>query len=94
MFIFNGPEAKASEEEIPPMEMPLSHRLGEMASATYETSGDITTIAKDSLTYLKLNFLLSWQESEKQGKIFKILTSNLMQQKRHGRRAGYLLYKL
>jgi len=32
MFIFNGPEAKASEEEIPPMEMPLSHRLGEMAS--------------------------------------------------------------
>jgi len=56
MFIFNGPEAKASEEEIPPMEMPLSHRLGEMASATYETSGDITTIAKEQLDILKTEF--------------------------------------
>ena len=27
MFIFNGPEAKASQEEIPPMDMPLSQRL-------------------------------------------------------------------
>ena len=26
MFIFNGPEAKASQEELPPMDMPLSQQ--------------------------------------------------------------------
>lgn len=56
MFIFNGPEAKASEEEIPPMDMPLSGRLGEMASATYGTSGDITATAKEQLDILKSEF--------------------------------------
>jgi hypothetical protein len=53
MYIFNGPEAKASQEELPPMEMPLSERLNEMASASYGTSGDISTIGKEQLTILK-----------------------------------------
>jgi hypothetical protein len=56
MFIFNGPEAKASEEELPPMDMPLSGRLNEMASASYGTSGDITAIAKEQLDILKTEF--------------------------------------
>ena len=56
MFIFNGPEAKASQEELPPMDMPLSHRLSEMASASYGTSGDITIIAKEQLDILKSEF--------------------------------------
>jgi hypothetical protein len=56
IFIFNGPEAKASEEELPPMDMPLSGRLNEMASASYGTSGDITTIAKEQLDILKTEF--------------------------------------
>jgi BNR/Asp-box repeat. len=56
IFIFNGPQAKASEEELPPMDMPLTSRLSEMASASYGTSGDITTIAKDQLDILKVEF--------------------------------------
>ena len=56
MFLFNGPEAKASEEELPPMDMALSRRLGEMASASYGTSGDISTIAKEQLDILKSEF--------------------------------------
>ena len=56
IFIFNGPQAKASEEELPPMDMPLTNRLSEMASASYGTSGDITTIAKDQLDILKVEF--------------------------------------
>ena len=56
MFIFNGPEAKASREELPPMEMTLSQRLSEMASASYGTSGDISTIAKEQLDILKSEF--------------------------------------
>jgi photosystem II stability/assembly factor-like uncharacterized protein len=56
MFIFNGPEAKASEEELPPMDLPLSRRLNEMASATYGISGDITIAAKEQLEILKSEF--------------------------------------
>jgi photosystem II stability/assembly factor-like uncharacterized protein len=56
MFIFNGPQAKASEEELPPMELPLSKRLNEMASATYGISGDITIAAKEQLEILKSEF--------------------------------------
>jgi hypothetical protein len=56
MFIFNGPEAKASEEELPPMQLPLSKRLNEMASATYGISGDITIAAKEQLEILKSEF--------------------------------------
>jgi photosystem II stability/assembly factor-like uncharacterized protein len=56
MFIFNGPEAKASQEELPPMNMPLSLRLSEMASASYGTSGDIMTIGKEQLDILKSEF--------------------------------------
>ncbi len=56
MFIFNGPEAPASEEELPPMAVPLSQRLSEMASASYGTSGDITIIAKEQLDILKKDF--------------------------------------
>jgi photosystem II stability/assembly factor-like uncharacterized protein len=56
MFIFNGPAAKASDEELPPMDLPLSQRLGSMASASYGTSGDITTIAKEQMEILKVEF--------------------------------------
>jgi hypothetical protein len=56
LFTFNGPEAKASSEEIPPIDMPLSDRLSEMASASYGTTGDITTIAKEQLEILKVEF--------------------------------------
>jgi len=56
MFIFNGPEAKASEEELPPMMLPLAKRLSEMASATYGISGDITIAAKEQLDILKSEF--------------------------------------
>jgi photosystem II stability/assembly factor-like uncharacterized protein len=56
MFIFNGPVAKASDEEIPPVEMSILQRLGEMASATYGTSGDISTSAREQLDILKVDF--------------------------------------
>jgi len=55
-FIFNGPQAKASQEELPPSDMPLSQRLGEMASASYGTSGDISIIGKEQLNILKAEF--------------------------------------
>jgi photosystem II stability/assembly factor-like uncharacterized protein len=55
-FKFNGPKAKASSEELPPVDVPLTDRLGEMASSTYGSSGDITTTAKQQLEILKNEF--------------------------------------
>ena len=56
MFIFNGPQAQASAEELPPIDMPLSDRLSEMANASYGTSGDITGTAKEQMEILKTDF--------------------------------------
>lgn len=56
MFKFRGPEAKASSEEIPPTDVPLSDRLGEIAITSYSLSGNISRIAKDQLDILKAVF--------------------------------------
>jgi photosystem II stability/assembly factor-like uncharacterized protein len=56
LYTFNGPQAKASQEELPPMDLPLAQRLNEMASASYGTSGDISTIGKEQLEILKAEF--------------------------------------
>ena len=55
-YIFSGPTAKASAEELPPIDMPLSDRLSAMASATYGISGDVTTTARQQLEILKTDF--------------------------------------
>jgi len=56
MFKFNGPRAKASWEELPPMDMPLSQRLNEIALTSYSLSGDITGIVRNQLEVLKVQF--------------------------------------
>jgi photosystem II stability/assembly factor-like uncharacterized protein len=56
MFRFRGPVPKASSEEIPPTDVPLAERLGEIAFTSYSMSGNITQIAKDQLEILKVEF--------------------------------------
>lgn len=56
LYIFNGPRAKASWEEIPPIDMPLSQRLNEIALTSYSMSGDIPQIVKDQLNILRKEF--------------------------------------
>jgi hypothetical protein len=77
MFIFNGPAAKASEEELPAMVMPLSQRLSAMASATYGTSGDITTIAKEQMDILKVEFPPILERVKKAGQDLQNLDKQL-----------------
>jgi photosystem II stability/assembly factor-like uncharacterized protein len=77
LFIFNGPEAKASQEEIPPMIMPLSQRLGEMASASYGTSGDISIIGKEQLDILKSEFPPVLERVKKAGEDLQKLDKQL-----------------
>ena len=56
LYRYNGPSAKASWEELPPMDMPLTERMDNMASATYGTSGEISSTAKDQLIILNEEF--------------------------------------
>jgi hypothetical protein len=55
-FRFRGPVAKASSEEIPPTDVPLADRLGEIAMTSYSLSGNISKIAKEQLNILKTEF--------------------------------------
>jgi len=55
-FKFRGQPAKASSEEIPPSDVPLGDRLGEIAINSYSQSGNISQIAKDQLTILREEF--------------------------------------
>jgi hypothetical protein len=76
-FTFNGPKAKASSEELPPVDMPLSDRLNEMVSASYGTSGDIVTTAKQQLEILKSEFPPILERVKKAGEDLQKLDKQL-----------------
>ena len=71
MFIFNGPQAKASQEELPP----ASHAAWRQVKRNgicklWNQRRHIYYCQRNSLKYLKMNSLLSWQESGKPVRIF------------------------
>jgi len=55
-FILDGPEASASWEELPPMDMPLSRRLRTMIYTHYGSTAGITQTESDQLEILKEEF--------------------------------------
>jgi photosystem II stability/assembly factor-like uncharacterized protein len=55
-YRFNGPQAKASWEELPPMDMPLASRLNEIALTSYSFSGEVSSIIKQQLEIIKAEF--------------------------------------
>jgi photosystem II stability/assembly factor-like uncharacterized protein len=77
MFIYNGPVARASSEEIPPVDVPLADRMSEMASGTYGSSGDVTTIAKEQLEILKTEFPPVLERVKKAGADLQVLDKQL-----------------
>jgi hypothetical protein len=77
LYKFNGPTPKASREEIPPVEMPLSERLGEVAAGTYGTTGDIPLIAKEQMEILKSEFTPVLERVRKAGSDLKELDKKL-----------------
>jgi hypothetical protein len=76
-FIFNGQPAKASSEEIPPSDVPLRDRLGEIAINSYSLSGNISTIAKEQLTVLKAEFPPVLAKATKAGEDLRALEKQL-----------------
>jgi len=77
LYRYSGPKARASWEELPPMEMPLSERLDNMASSTYGTSGEITTTAKEQFRILKEEFPPVLERIKKAGEDLKALDKKL-----------------
>jgi photosystem II stability/assembly factor-like uncharacterized protein len=76
-FIFNGQPAKASSEEIPPADVPLRDRLGEIAINSYSLSGNIPAIAKEQLTILKTEFPPVLARATKAGEDLRTLEKQL-----------------
>lgn len=56
IFAFNGLKAKASGEEIPPMDMPLMNRLESIIYAQINSTSAITSTSKNSFELLKEEF--------------------------------------
>ena len=52
VFTFNGPQAKASREEIPPSPVPLNNRLRAVIYASYMNTSGATQTQLDSYAIL------------------------------------------
>lgn len=77
IFRFRGPSARASSEEIPPADVPLSNRLNRIAMTSYSQSGDISQIVKDQLTVLKSEFPPVLERAKKAGEDLQKLEKQL-----------------
>ena len=56
LYKLEGPSAKASWEELPPMEMPLNRRLNVMVRTHWSSTSDLTQTETDQLEILKEEF--------------------------------------
>jgi photosystem II stability/assembly factor-like uncharacterized protein len=56
LFVFEGPEAKASWEEIPPVDMPMNRRLNSVLYAAWGSTHGITGTMKDGYEILTEEF--------------------------------------
>ena len=56
LFVLEGPPAKASREELPPMEMPLNNRLNVMIRTHWSSTSELTKTETDQLEILKEEF--------------------------------------
>ena len=55
-FAMDGPSAKASWEELPPMDMPLSRRLSAMTYTHWNSTAELTKTETDQLEILREEF--------------------------------------
>jgi len=53
LFRITGPEAKASQEETPPMQVPAEQRLGFLTESSWSSTSSVTKTQRESLSILK-----------------------------------------
>jgi hypothetical protein len=80
-FILSGPEAKASWEELPPMDMPLNRRLYAMAYTHWNSTAELTKTETDQLEILKQEFPPVLERVQKVVEQVKELDSKLEEMK-------------
>jgi photosystem II stability/assembly factor-like uncharacterized protein len=56
LFALEGPQAQASWEELPPMQMPLNRRLNVMIRTHWSSTAELTQTEKDQLEILREEF--------------------------------------
>jgi len=56
LFVFEGPEAKASWEEIPPIDMPMNRRLNSILYTAWGSTHGITGTMRDGYEILTEEF--------------------------------------
>jgi len=56
LFTLEGPQAKASWQELPPMQMPLNRRLSVMIRTHWSSTSELTKTETDQLEILKEEF--------------------------------------
>lgn len=65
LYTLEGPEAVASWEELPPMEMPLNRRLRVMIRTHWSSTSELTQTEKDQLAILREEFPPLLEELER-----------------------------
>jgi hypothetical protein len=56
LFALEGPEARASSEELPPMQVPLNDRLSVMIRTHWSSTAELTATETEQLRILKEEF--------------------------------------
>jgi hypothetical protein len=56
LFALEGPDARASWEELPPMQVPLNRRLSVMIRTHWSSTAELTTTETEQLRILKEEF--------------------------------------
>eukprot|EP01029_Cantina_marsupialis_P028779 TRINITY_DN7779_c0_g3_i1.p1 TRINITY_DN7779_c0_g3~~TRINITY_DN7779_c0_g3_i1.p1 ORF type:complete len:370 (-),score=64.09 TRINITY_DN7779_c0_g3_i1:24-980(-) len=76
-FLFNGVDARASGEEIPPAQIPISNRIGNIVGTHWASTSGVTQTQQEQFEILKEEFPTALQRLHKVAKEIKILESEL-----------------
>nr|WP_320118491.1 hypothetical protein [uncultured Marinifilum sp.] len=76
-FLFNGMEARASWEEIPPAQIPISNRINNIVGVHWASTSGVTQTQKDQFEILKEEFPAALERLRKLSADIKILEAEL-----------------
>ena len=76
-FLFNGVDARASGEEIPPAQIPISNRIGNIVGTHWASTSGVTQTQKEQFEVLKEEFPTALQRLHKVAKEIKVIETEL-----------------
>ncbi len=76
-FLFNGVEARASGEEIPPAQIPISNRIDNIIGAHWASTSGVTQTQKEQFEILKEEFPIALQRLHAVANEIKLVEAEL-----------------